>query len=321
MSIEAYIKAFSSLRTDKAASRWSEDTKHRAPHKPLLLMSVLDLFAQGVINANLIEPNLELSEVFNLYWAKVMPPDTNGNLALPFYHLQSDNFWHLLPRPGYEQTLKSQVRSVIQLREFTFGATLDDELYEILQSEKDRNTLQTVLISTYFASDDLRRRLQTQSSINLDAYQYSKQLLEQARKREPLIFEDVQEPVRDQGFRRAVVAAYDHRCAFCGVRVLTPINHTAVEAAHIIPWSYSHNDNPNNGLALCKLCHWSFDEGMVSVSGKYKILVSPQLNTNDNIAGHMGTLSRRDLILPIDEVFYPEPDYLAWHRRERFYHH
>ncbi|MCB8986015.1 MAG: HNH endonuclease [Ardenticatenaceae bacterium] len=26
-------------------------------------------------------------------------------------------------------------------------------------------------------------------------------------------------------------------------------------AAHIIPWSESHNDDPRNGLALCHLCH------------------------------------------------------------------
>ena len=40
--------------------------------------------------------------------------------------------------------------------------------------------------------------------------------------------------------------------------------HTAVDAAHIIPWSISHNDDPRNGLALCKLCHWSFDEGLLA---------------------------------------------------------
>ena len=72
--------------------------------------------------------------------------------------------------------------------------------------------------------------------------------------------------MRDQGFRRAVVTAYTHRCAFCGIRMRTIDGHTAVDAAHIIPWSLSHNDDPRNGLALCKLCHWSFDEGLLGVS-------------------------------------------------------
>jgi len=31
---------------------------------------------------------------------------------------------------------------------------------------------------------------------------------------------------RDQGFQRIVVSTYDHRCALCGVRIITPEGHT-----------------------------------------------------------------------------------------------
>ena len=158
-----------------------------------------------------------------------------------------------------------------------FGAKLDNELYIALQNEQRRNILRAVLIETYFSAN-LQSILLKQSNVNLAAYHYSQQLLDQARKHQSMSSENVEEPVRDQGFRRAVVSAYEHRCAFCGVRMLTPQNHTAVDAAHIIPWSYSHNDDPRNGLALCKLCHWTFDKGLVSVSSKYLILISPQLN-------------------------------------------
>jgi putative restriction endonuclease len=41
---------------------------------------------------------------------------------------------------------------------------------------------------------------------------------------------------RDQGFRRIVVKAYDHRCALCGVRIITPEQHTVVDAAHIVSY-------------------------------------------------------------------------------------
>ncbi|MFO7461431.1 MAG: HNH endonuclease [Desulfatiglandales bacterium] len=80
--------------------------------------------------------------------------------------------------------------------------------------------------------------------------------------------------IRDQGFRKAIVTIYDHRCALCGIRMLTPDGHTVVEAAHIKPWSESHDDKPTNGLSLCRLCHWSFDEGLMSVGAKYEVLVS-----------------------------------------------
>ncbi|UCC54968.1 MAG: HNH endonuclease [Anaerolineaceae bacterium] len=66
--------------------------------------------------------------------------------------------------------------------------------------------------------------------------------------------------------------------------VKRPLTHTpppegqpVVEAAHIIPWRISHNDDPRNGLALCRLCHWTFDEGMLAVSSDYLVNASPRL--------------------------------------------
>ena len=55
---------------------------------------------------------------------------------------------------------------------------------------------------------------------------------------------------------------------------MTPEGHTVVEAAHIRPWSDSYDDRPTNGLALCKLCHWSFDEGLMGVGRCYEVLCS-----------------------------------------------
>jgi putative restriction endonuclease len=86
--IERYAESFARLRTDTSAARWSASTYHRAPHKPLLLLAVMDMFAEGTIAANLVELSPELGELFSLYWARVMPPDQHGNLALPFFHLK-----------------------------------------------------------------------------------------------------------------------------------------------------------------------------------------------------------------------------------------
>jgi len=30
----------------------------------------------------------------------------------------------------------------------------------------------------------------------------------------------------------------------------------------IVPWGLTHNDDPRNGMALCRLCYWTFDEGL-----------------------------------------------------------
>jgi hypothetical protein len=58
--LEKYLQMFANLRTDKGRDRCPEITCHRAPHKPLMLLSIIDLIAQGRISLNLIEPSFEL---------------------------------------------------------------------------------------------------------------------------------------------------------------------------------------------------------------------------------------------------------------------
>lgn len=317
-----YVQRFAHLRTDASRLRWPATTRHRAPHKPLLLLAVLDLFAQGSVQANLIEPTAELGELFTLYWARVMPPDQRGNLALPFFHLKSDNFWCLISQPGKEEILDAihQIRSLSQLREVALGARLDNELYTLLCNEESRNVLRSVLVETYFAAE-VQPSLLEQGIINLEAFRYSQELLAQTLSkdlRQTSAMEEYKPEVRNQGFRRAIVTAYDHRCAFCGIRVLTADGHTAVDAAHIIPWSVSHDDRPTNGMSLCRLCHWTFDEGLISVSSQYTVNISTQLTANHNFAGHLATLAGRGIITPDEKLLWPSLDALAWHRKYIF---
>jgi putative restriction endonuclease len=318
-----YLKRFTQLRTDTSPARWSAATRHRAPHKPLLLLAMMDLFTQGSINANLIEITAELGELFTLYWARVMPPDQRSNLALPFFHLKSDGFWHLVPRPGKESFLAAvhQIRSVNQLQETVLGAELDDELYALFCVEESRNLLRAVLIETYFAPE-IQPALVEQGAVNVEAFRYSQALLEQARIRQAkeglADEEDYRPAARDQGFRRAVVIAYDHRCALCGIRMLTSDGHTVVDAAHLVPWNISHNDDPRNGMALCRLCHWTFDEGLVGVSSQYLVITSPQLAASHNVPGHLLTLAGRGIIGPTEKPLWPDVDALSWHRKHVF---
>jgi putative restriction endonuclease len=58
MSLEQYLKSFSRLRTDKNRKRWSALTTYQVPHKPFLLLSIMDLITQGSIAENFIEPSL-----------------------------------------------------------------------------------------------------------------------------------------------------------------------------------------------------------------------------------------------------------------------
>ncbi len=321
-ALREYAQRFRNLRTDANRGHYPEQTRHRAPHKPLLLFSVMDLLAEGAATENFFEPGPELVELFALYWSRVMPRERRGILAYPFFHLRSEGFWHLVPIPGQEAVLArtSTVSSIPQLRRLALGARLDEPLFGLLLDPKARETLRGVLLDQYF-TQEARGLLLGQSRVNVKAYRYSEALLESARAGmacEAVPEEEAEAPVRDQGFRRAVVTAYEHRCGFCGIRMVTPDGHTAVEAAHIVPWSVSHNDSPRNGIGLCRLCHWTFDEGLLTLSGDYAIHTSPQLSQEPNLPAHLASLAGRRLLGPSDQRLWPNPAAVEWHRRQAF---
>ncbi len=317
-TIDNFIAKFRRLRTYKDRNRWSALTRHQAPHKPFVLLSVMDLMAEGVITNNFIEPSLELLDTFNRYWVRIMPVGSKTTMAYPFPRLRTDGFWHLIPNPGLESHIDMEFSSMSRLREVCEGAIVDPDLFSFLMNSESRERLRAVLVTTYFAPE-IQPVLLEQGKVNIAAYAYSRELMKEAA--EGSVAWNVGETaiaVRDQGFRKAIVTLYDHRCALCGIRMLTPEGHTVVEAAHIKPWRESQDDKPTNGLALCRLCHWSFDEGLMSVGKHYEVLVSRRVQLEQNLPGHILTLSDRPIFSPEKQGCQPSQGNFEWHRKTLF---
>lgn len=321
MLITDYSNAFQRLRTAKGAAKYPATTLHHAPHKPILLLSVLDLAARAELSTNFIPLTIDLGTLFTGYWKLVMPMDRHGNLYLPFFHLKSDGFWHLVPQQGKEHALAAirQIASMSQLRETIVGAQLDAKLHALICVSETRELLRSALIEKYFHSD-FHEVMRQQAVVNLQVFQYSESLLQQPRIGSAVFTAqpDDKPQVRDQGFRRAIVTAYNHRCVLCGLRLVTAEGQTIANAAHIIPWTVSHNDDPRNGLCLCGTCHTVFDLGLAGITDRYRVTLSRQLSINGNIAGHLSTLENRPIFEPTDAIYKPDLDALEWHLHEKF---
>ena len=72
-----------------------------APHKPLLLLVILELAEQGLLPEDLLPLSPELAFRFFTFWNIVAyrrnrPPD----VRLPFHHLQSEGFWSAFGQDG-----------------------------------------------------------------------------------------------------------------------------------------------------------------------------------------------------------------------------
>ncbi len=169
-----YLESFENLRTDVIRNRWSSVTRHRSPYKPLLLLTVIDLISQGEIKSNFIELTPEFCETFILYWARVMPPEKRSNIAMPFFYLVREGFWHLVPYPEKENELRTildanvPLTSVTKIKEVAIGAKLDDELFALIKVKEWRDILRSTLIKKYF-SPKVERAFHQQSKINDEA--------------------------------------------------------------------------------------------------------------------------------------------------------
>ena len=63
---------------------WDATTRKRAPHKPLLLLAVMDLVARGVITSRVISITgalVELNDLFTDYWRSIVPVTRTSSIA------------------------------------------------------------------------------------------------------------------------------------------------------------------------------------------------------------------------------------------------
>lgn len=144
-NLNYYIDCFSSLNTMKKCGK-------PAPHKALLLLSVIDLVERGVITDNRVVLSEEMERAFKQNTLKYLGESTlfQPKINYPFWHMRSEIFWELISPmgchvnelPGYGlATLKKEIAY----------ARIDKELFELLQHSNARAKLRVVLISTYLA--------------------------------------------------------------------------------------------------------------------------------------------------------------------------
>ena len=116
-----------------------------AHYKPILLLSVIDLITQGLIQNNQIPVSDELIETFNNYWNLLASGSSyKGGLHYPFIYLQSEGFWCVTFKLGYNGI---QPKTTSKLKAVVENASLDRELFDLLQDPISRQELIDTLIA------------------------------------------------------------------------------------------------------------------------------------------------------------------------------
>ena len=281
-----------------------------APHKPFLLLAVIALIQEERIHENKIPLSDDLIAIFEKYI--VLTPGWNPTIYNPFYRLKNEGFWHLR-----RWRATNPPTSVRQLQRVGAYAVLDPALFRFLKIPVYREIIRQTLIDRYFP--ELRQAIEY-LTIEQEAEDYSEQLMQNTQ--HPFsVYRDVasiqvETPVRSAGFRRAIMKIYKHTCAVCELNIRASRGESVTDAAHIIPFSVSYNDDIRNGISLCKSHHWAFDTGLISVSDTYRVVVSPAMTEQGPTALMLTELDDKRIWTPQDAQFYPSQAALTWHREK-----
>lgn len=143
-ALSYYARKFQRLRVDRAHGT--------APHKPILLCAVIELFERGAFPENQIELSPHLNQTFLKYWSYLGSALHNPDISRPFFHMQSGKFWHLMANPGFERVIaeKIKLKTLAEVKRAVRYAYLDEDLFEFLSETSTRESLLAVLVGHWF---------------------------------------------------------------------------------------------------------------------------------------------------------------------------
>ena len=127
----------------------------KAPHKAIMLLSVIDLVEYGVITSNQIEFSERLEQQFQHNWSRYVGQSDvfQPRVGTPFWHLNNEPFWRLVPYEGSDEAiaiyLQGNPYAPGTTRKLIRYAEIDQDLFDLLQYESNRATLRTTLIKHY----------------------------------------------------------------------------------------------------------------------------------------------------------------------------
>lgn len=117
-------------------------------------------------------------------------------------------------------------------------------------------------------------------------------------------------------FRSTILSSYNTKCCITALAIPE-----LLVASHIISWSdnQSNRTNPHNGLCLNSIHDRAFDQGLITVSPDYKILISEYIETYPTgkmVDDLFKKYHKQPIILP--DRFLPSKEFLEYHNQMIF---
>ena len=284
------------------------EERHERPHKPLLLLVVLDSVAAGLATTGRVPWSVELKARFSRYFDVVRRKNDRCTPENPFLYLRQEKWWTPLQiAKGAVEPLKT-TPTATDARNQTVFAKIEDPLARWMDTPMDRLQLREAILGRFFPD----RR------VELSGLFFESTACEIPNSSADPSGDSGRSQGRSAAFRRTILEVYDYQCAACGLRIRLPQieDLTFVDAAHLIPFSHKQfggNDHPTNGIALCKNHHWAMDRFLIAPSPEGMWIASRLLDPRRSRGeAELLGLVGQPVLPPHEPAFRPAGAGLKW---------
>ena len=288
--MQDYLKAINRIKVNKKGSVISL-------HKPLLLLLAIAELMNRRENHFLYR---EMEGSMRMLLAKYGLKNTKKlNPFFPFFHLSSDP---LLWQCSVDKCRVNLSGSVSRSLMLEASAQFPAEFFDFLSVTGNAESVVTALLKNFWPEayhDDILTDLGIEDLIG------KSQAMKAERQR------------RGRQFVEEVLDCYERKCAICEQSVRLGDALMGIDACHVKPIQHFGEDVVNNGIALCKLHHWAFDRGAISISKEMELLVSPKLN-GSRIEMYYHEYSGKPLFVPRNPSAVLLEENVQYHRRYIF---
>ena len=279
-------------------------------------MLLLALGRVGLGPEGRLIPYETADERFKALWEEFGRPDTPPRAQYPFGRLRNDDRLWEIPEESQLSTRRAADIRVSEARRLGITGGFRQDVHDLLCRHPELvSRAARQILSDHFPPSIHQDIL---DAVRLAAGAASHGLDEPMPRRGRKVREYTP---RDPRFRRAVLEAYDERCAVCEYDIRFGDRLLGLEAAHIRWHSHDGRDVVPNGLALCSAHHKALDLGAMGLEEKgdsFRILISSRVRGRSPAAKRLVGLKGRAMRLPANAAETPERRFVEWHRHEVF---
>lgn len=187
------------------------------------------------------------------------------------------------------------------IKGLTHGSKVEEEVWNEFHGNWDELAFESEKLIAKFQNKDID-----------DSEEFDLSNLPEGKDRQTLI----KTRVNQSFFRSTILSSYNQKCCITGLSIPR-----FLVASHILPWSKDkvNRTNPRNGLCLNSIHDRAFDQGYLTITPDYHILVSSVLDDYPNdkaVNDFFKKYDRKSIILP--DKFLPSKEFLDYHYNHIF---